>query len=159
MKNPSYFQVLSNYRLRGSMWRFRVDCRWPWFYRWILQHNVWKVSSMTPKYIEIWFEYFHFMIKSSIFTAIKPTWILMDLELLLLRLTKAHLVSISKLKCLNFIKAWTCIPDFCGWHFKRKVIWYVTKLRISEILCNIYFFSSSCLCPVWQSQFCTSNKI
>ena len=88
LNDPSYFQVLSNYRLRGSMWRFPLDCRWPWFYRWILQHNVWKVS-MTPTYI------FHFMTKSSIFTAIKPTWISMDLELLLLRLTKAHPVSIN----------------------------------------------------------------
>ena len=26
-------------------------------------------------------------------------------------------------------------------------------------LCNIHFLSSSCLCPVWQSQFCTSKKI
>ena len=32
------------------------------------------------------------------------------------------------------------------WHVIRKVIWYVTKLRIFEMLCNI-FFSSSCLCP------------
>ena len=35
----------------------------------------------------------------------------------------------------------------CCWHVIRKVIWYVTKLRIFKILCNI-FFSSSCLCPV-----------
>ena len=36
----------------------------------------------------------------------------------------------------------------CCWHVIRKVIWYVTKLRIFKILCNIYFFSSSCLCTV-----------
>ena len=36
----------------------------------------------------------------------------------------------------------------CCWHVIRKVIWYVTKLRIFEILCNIYLFSSSCLSPV-----------
>ena len=37
----------------------------------------------------------------------------------------------------------------CCWHIIRKVIWYVMKLQIFEILCNIYLFSSSCLCPVW----------
>ena len=36
----------------------------------------------------------------------------------------------------------------CCWHVIRKVIWRVTKLGIFEILCNIYLFSSSCLCPV-----------
>ena len=35
------------------------------------------------------------------------------------------------------------IRNQCGWHVKRKVIWYVTKLRISEILCNIYFFQAA----------------
>ena len=59
LTDPFDFQVLSKYRLRGSMWWFRLDCRWPWFYRWILQHNVWKVS-MYDSYIEIWFEYFSF---------------------------------------------------------------------------------------------------
>ena len=42
-------------------------------------------------------------------------------------------------------------PDFlnqCCWHVIRKVIWYVTKVRIFEKLCNIYLFSSSCLCTV-----------
>ena len=39
------------------------------------------------------------------------------------------------------------IPKCC-WHIIRKVIWYVTKLQIFKILCNISLFSSSCLCPV-----------
>ena len=32
----------------------------------------------------------------------------------------------------------------CGWHVNRKVIWYVTKWRNFEILCNM----CSCLCTV-----------
>ena len=36
----------------------------------------------------------------------------------------------------------------CCWHIMRKVIWYVTKSRIFEILCNSYFFSSICQCHV-----------
>ena len=39
--------------------------------------------------------------------------------------------------------------ELCCWHVIRKDIWYVTKLWIFEILCNVYWFSSSCLCPVW----------
>ena len=31
----------------------------------------------------------------------------------------------------------------CGWHVIRKVIWYVTKLPIFEILCNIYNISAA----------------
>ena len=29
--------------------------------------------------------------------------------------------------------------DFCSWHVIRKAIWYVTNLRIFEVLRNIYF--------------------
>ena len=45
------------------------------------------------------------------------------------------------------------------WHVIRKVIWYVTKLRFFETLCNIYLFWSSCLCPVLAQFFYFEKKI
>ena len=52
------------------------------------------------------------------------------------------------LNTFTYLIRWKIWVDLCCWHVIRKVIWYVTKLRIFEILCNIYLFSSSCLCPV-----------
>ena len=40
--------------------------------------------------------------------------------------------------------------DFCGWHVKRKVVWYVTKLRILEYSRNlflIFFWSTKLRLP------------
>ena len=38
--------------------------------------------------------------------------------------------------------------NLCCWHIIRNVTWYLMKVQIYEILCNICLFSSSSLCPV-----------
>ena len=47
------------------------------------------------------------------------------------------------------------VSDFvhkCGWHVKGKVIWYVTKLWISKILCNVFVCQAAVSALFWQSQ-------
>ena len=61
----------------------------------------------------------------------------------------------SKLQVRHF-------DDFCGWHVKRKVIWYVTKLRIFEYSRNlflIFFWNTKLRLPKQGRDSCLKKKI
>ena len=48
---------------------------------------------------------------------------------------------------------------FCGWHVKRKVIWYVTKLLFLKYYVIFIFFKQLSLPCFGSFKFCTSKKL
>ena len=66
--------------------------------------------------------------------------------------------------CRNYSRAETICENavdrflLCCWHIIRKVIWYVTKLRIFKIFFNVCLFLSSCLCPLGFLSFVSWKK-